>query len=108
MSDFSYQKKIERFYSYSTSIKPNNQLFESFININSNKNSENNPLNSVLFSKLEIQSSRFLEGFYSIENRNNRWMSRVGKVLLNASSKAKFFLLKGIFRMIFIQIISWK
>ncbi|MBK7499643.1 MAG: methyltransferase domain-containing protein [Ignavibacteriales bacterium] len=97
MSDFSYQKKIERFYSYSTSIKPNNQLFESFININSNKNSENNPLNSVLFSKLEIQSSRFLEGFYSIENRNNRWMSRVGKVLLNASSKAKFFFIKGYF-----------
>lgn len=97
MSDFSYQKKIERFYSYSTPQKSTNPSFERFKNISSKINSTDNSIISVLFSKLEIQSSRFIDGFYPIENRSTRWMSGTGKILLNISPKAKFFFIKGYF-----------
>ncbi|MBA4407003.1 hypothetical protein C0389_06995 [bacterium] len=97
MNDFSVQKNIEQFYSYKTFTENKLRDSDSSGQINYFKKDLTNPVTSILYSNREKQKSRFIDGFYPIENNTQRWMSKKGLVLIDVPTEANFFFVKGYF-----------
>jgi len=97
MNDFSFQKNIESFYSYKTFSEPNVKETELSNNSVYFSTSEYEHIFSILYSDCIKQKSRFIDGFYPIEESSQRWMSKSGLVLIDVPADANVFFLKGYF-----------
>lgn len=93
MNDFSFQKNIENFYSYTTHIKET-ELSNNSVYFSTN---ELEQIFSILYSDCIKQKSRFIDGFYPIEESSQRWMSKNGLVIIDVPADVKYFFLRGYF-----------
>ena len=95
MDDFTVSRKIEPIYSYRT---PSNTYMCDNVPegpLCTDETCLDDAPCSVLTASERAHDHRFLEGFYPIEQNNQRWMGRTGIVLIDVPATANYFFIEG-------------